>query len=95
MGRALEDAAALGPLRQRIAASSARLEVIRPLLPAALRGTVMAGPIDDEEWCLLVPHSAAAAKIRQLLPALREALQARGHPTRAIRIRVHQAPAAR
>ena len=95
VGRALDAAAALQPLRARMAASCARLECIRPLLPAPLRRAVLAGPIDDDEWCLLVPHTAAAAKIRQLLPALRAALEAAGHPRREIRIRVHQGPVGR
>ena len=95
VGQALDAAAALQPLRARLAASAARLDTIRPLLPAALRRALLAGPIDDEEWCLLVPHSAAAAKIRQLLPALRTALEAAGHPRRDIRIRVHQDAAGR
>ena len=95
VGQALDAAAALRPLRERMAASSARLDTIRALLPAPLRRKVMAGPIDEEQWCLLVPHPAAAAKIRQLLPALRAALEANGHPRRDIRIRVIQDPVAR
>ena len=78
-----------------MAASASRLDTIRPLLPPALRRGVLAGPIDDDEWCLLVPHPAAAAKIRQLLPALRSALETAGHPKRDIRIRVIQNPVAR
>ena len=90
---ALDGAAGLAPLRERLAESSARLEIIRPLLPPALRASVVAGPIDASQWCLLVPNSAAAAKLRQLLPALRLALEAHGRPVAGIRIRVHQDPA--
>ena len=39
-------------------------------------------------WGLLVPHNAAAAKLRQLLPALMAALEAAGHPVPAIRVKV-------
>ena len=95
VGAALDGAAALGPLRERLAESSARLDIIRPLLPPALRASVLAGPIDELQWCLLVANPAAAAKVRQLLPAFRLALEARGRPVAGIRIRVHQAPSGR
>ena len=90
---ALDGAAGLAPLRERLAESSARLEIIRPLLPTALRAGVVAGPIDESQWCLLVPNPAAAAKVRQLLPAFRLALEAHGRPVADIRIRVHREPA--
>ena len=95
MGTALVGAAALAPLRERLAQSSACLEIIRPLLPPALRRSVTAGPIEGPQWCVLVANPAAAAKVRQLLPAFRLALQARGQPVTEIRIRVQQAPLGR
>lgn len=78
-------------LRQRIQASQARFDVVRPLLPPALADQVRAGPLDDTSWTLLVPHGAAAAKLRQYQPALQQALQAKGWERTAIRIRIQAA----
>ncbi len=43
--------------------SSERLKAIEPLLPAGLRDTVRAGPIEGATWCLLVKSNSAAAKL--------------------------------
>lgn len=88
--QALEQAPGLQQLRLQMAQSSACLATVRPLLPAGLRQAVQAGPIDEQIWCLLVPHQAAAAKIRQLLPVLRQALQGAELPVQDIRIKVRQ-----
>jgi len=93
LSQALEEAPAMSSLRERLQASAECLAIIRPLLPEALRAGVQAGPIDERGWCLLVPHQAAAAKIRQLLPALEAALAASGQPATRIRIRVQRAVA--
>ena len=41
-------------------------------------------------WTLLAPHNAAAAKLRQLAPALQAALAAAGHPVSTLRVKVAQ-----
>ena len=64
------------------------MQAIRSLLPVALRASVQAGPYENGHWCLLASSSAAAAKLRQLLPALRLHLQAQGLEVSEIRIRV-------
>ena len=46
---------------------------------------------EGEAWTLLAPHNAAAAKLRQLAPALQAALAVAGHPVRTLRIKVAQA----
>ena len=68
--------------------SSARLLAIRSLLPAPLRSSVQAGPIEDGCWCLLVSSNAVAAKLRQLLPALQAHLSLKGLGVSSIRIKV-------
>ena len=70
--------------------SSARLQAIQPLLPPALRSAIQAGPIEGPSWCLLVKGNAAAAKLRQLAPALQAALAAAGHPVSTLRVKVAQ-----
>ncbi len=74
------------------AESAARLAVILPVLPPALRPLVRAGAPDGDAWTLLVPHNSAAAKLRQLAPALVSALSAAGHPVATIRIKVARLP---
>ena len=68
--------------------SSERLKAIELLIPAGLRQSVQAGPIDGSTWCLLVKSNAAAAKIRQLLPALQAHLRSRGWEVNSIRLKV-------
>lgn len=68
-----------------------RLQAITPLIPAALRPSIKAGPIDANHWCLLLDNNATAAKIRQLLPALEAQLRTKGWPTTAIRLKVQNA----
>ena len=73
--------------------SSARLKAILPLLPTSLHGAIAAGPIDGPAWCLLVDNSAAAAKLRQMLPALMAHLRAKGWAVESIRLKVYKAGA--
>ena len=64
------------------------MQAIKSLLPAPLRTSVQAGPIEDGQWCLLVSSNAVAAKLRQFVPALQAHLQSKGMPVSAIRIKV-------
>ncbi|MEO8857414.1 MAG: hypothetical protein ABI343_10555 [Burkholderiaceae bacterium] len=73
--------------------SSARLKSIRPLIPEALRSKVKAGPIDGMVWCLLLDNTAAAAKMRQLLPALQSHLRSHGWAIESIRLKVQSGAA--
>ena len=70
--------------------SNTRLKTIAPLLPTSLLGSITAGPIDGTQWCLLVDNSAAAAKLRQLLPALVAHLRSKACGVDAIRLKVHK-----
>ena len=88
----LQQASEESPLLARLTAltrdSSDRLKAIEMLIPASLRPAVQAGPIEGDFWCLLVKSNAAAAKIRQLLPALQAHLRSRGWEINAIRLKV-------
>ena len=68
--------------------SSARLQAIEPLIPPMLRPALQAGPIEGSCWCLLVRSTAAAAKIRQLLPAFQAHLRSKGWEVHSIRLKV-------
>ena len=65
-----------------------RLSAIAPLLPASLRPLVQSGGVEDDAWCLLVPNSAVAAKLRQTLPALCAHLRTKGWNVNTIRVKV-------
>jgi hypothetical protein len=65
-----------------------RLKAIAPLLPASLRPLVQSGGVEDDAWCLLVPNSAVAAKLRQTLPALCAHLRTKGWNVNTIRVKV-------
>jgi hypothetical protein len=44
--------------------------------------------VDGTSWCLLVDGPAAAAKVRQLLPAIQERLRAGGCDVQSIRLKI-------
>ena len=85
---AAQQSPSLALLMGRVKESSERLQAIRSLLPAPLRSSVQAGPIEEGNWCLLVSSNAVAAKLRQLLPTLQAHLHNKGLGVSAIRIKV-------
>lgn len=90
---ALDRAGARAPQLMRLAPlleeSRARMAVITPLLPPALRTQVQPGVPDlGQPWSLLVPNASAATRLRQLLPTLLEALQHAGHEVPQLRVKV-------
>ncbi|MES2843293.1 MAG: hypothetical protein V4794_23700 [Pseudomonadota bacterium] len=86
--QAVGAAPSLALLRERIRESQGCMDQIRHLIPAAMRQQVVAGPLQDQEWCLLVGSAAASTKLRQLLPAIQQALTQSGAQVNAIRIKV-------
>lgn len=78
----------LARLSELVRDSALRLKAIEPLIPPMLRPAIQAGPIEGSTWCLLVESNAAAAKLRQLLPALQAHLRIRGWEVTAIRLKV-------
>src|SRR6478752_3905385 len=86
--QAAQDSPTLARLAQLARESRDRLEAVELLIPAPLRSAVKAGPIDGPAWCLLVDSNAAAAKLRQVLPALVAQLCSRGWQVTSIRLKV-------
>lgn len=88
----LYEAAAESPTLARLVQlareSGERLQAVELSIPPALRRCVRPGPIEGTTWCLLVDNNAAAAKLRQLLPALIAKLNSRGWQVTAIRLKV-------
>ena len=88
LSAALGQSEPLNSLLRRLRDSRARLATVADLLPETLRPAVRPGPLDDAGWVLLVADSSAAAKLRQLMPALEAALLAAGWPVVPVRIKV-------
>lgn len=82
----------LAALQERIHASRACLELVKPLIPALLHKQIQAGPIGDGEWCLLVGSAAASTKLRQLLPAIQKRLTETGTPIHSVRLKIQSPP---
>lgn len=91
----LDEAVAASPVLSRLAQASSTsrrlLDNVSFLIPSSLRPQVTAGPYTAGDWCLLVADNAAAAKLRQLLPAIQAHLRSRGEEVSAIRLRVQTA----
>lgn len=86
--QAAQESPTLAHLMGRVRASSERLHAVRSLLPAPLRASIQAGPLEDGCWCLLVSSNAVAAKLRQLVPALQAHLNSHSLGVASIRIKV-------
>ena len=68
--------------------SSERLKAVESLVPPALRPALQAGPIEGTTWCIMVKSNAAAAKLRQLLPAMQAHLRSKGWQVNVIRLKI-------
>jgi hypothetical protein len=88
LAQAVDEAPTLARLATLARESGERLTCILPLLPAGLRQGLQAGSIEGGSWCLLVPNASAAAKLRQMLPALQAHLRGRGWEVNSIRLKV-------
>jgi len=86
--QATQDSPSLARLTALSDESVARLRSIQSLIPATLRAAVKAGPIEGPVWCLILDTNAAAAKIRQMLPAFESHLRSKGWEVNSIRLKV-------
>jgi len=86
--QAVENAPAIAKLGRLIQESTRRLQAIEPLLPPALKSAIKSGPVDDNGWCILVSSPAAAAKLRQLIPAIDRHLALQHYKPLAIRLKI-------
>lgn len=94
LGTALDQSSSLSSLLQRVRTSRRYHDAIAHLLPPGLDTEVRPGPLDDQTWSLLVSSGSAAAKLRQVLPQLLEAVQASGWQGTSIKVKVQpRAPA--
>ena len=86
--QAAEQSPTLASLAAQTRDTKERLKAVEALIPVDLRAAIQAGPVNDNDWCLLVRGNAAAAKLRQLLPTLQARLQTGGWTVTTIRIKV-------
>ena len=89
---AAQESPSLARLTELTRESSLRLHSLQNLIPGPLRNAIQAGPIDGTEWCLLVNSNAAAAKLRQMLPALQAHLNRQGYSVEKTRLKILQNP---
>ncbi len=88
LNQAMDGAPALSRLAHLADQSTAMYGCVQGLIPPALRPLVRPGPLDAQDWCLMVSHSAAAAKLRQLVPLLRSRLQQEGWDVQTLRVKI-------
>jgi len=93
--QAVEHSPTLASLAALTRDTNERLKALEGLIPVELRGAIQAGPVGEHDWCLLVRGSAAAAKLRQLLPTLQARLKAKGWSVSTIRLKVQSSNGAR
>jgi hypothetical protein len=86
--QAVGNSPTLARLAQLVQESNSRFKAIESLIPANLRAAIKAGPIDGDNWCLLVNGNAAAAKMRQLVPLLQAGLRREGWQVGSIRLKI-------
>ncbi len=86
--QASQDSPTLAKLTELSRDSVARLKAIEALIPSPLRTCIKAGPIEGTVWCLILENNSAAAKIRQLLPAMAAHLRVKGWDVETIRLKV-------
>ena len=91
LAEALDDTPTLAGLLAGHAQASRCFETVLPLLPSGLATQLRAGPVEGGVWTLFAAGPASAAKARQLLPALRDRLQAE-HRVNEVKVKVVPRP---
>jgi hypothetical protein len=86
--QAAQDSPTLAQLTSLMQESTRRLRSLDSLIPPNLRTALQAGPIEGSDWCILVSSNAAAAKLRQMVPAMQAHLKSKGHDVQTIRLKV-------
>jgi hypothetical protein len=89
--QATDGSPTLASLAARVHDTNMRLHAVLALIPPEMHAAIQAGPVDETGvWCLLVQGSAAAAKLRQMQPALQARLRNNGWDGATIRIKVRR-----
>ena len=86
--QAAHEAPMLAHLLRQAQQSQAMLALVQALVPPGLFRSLRAGAVENQEWCLFVANAPAAAKLRQLTPALTAHLRTKGYAIQGIRVLV-------
>jgi hypothetical protein len=84
----MDSSETLHSLLAKVRLSQSRLETVKQLIPITLRNSLHAGSADEGQWTLLVNSPAVAAKLRQLLPSLVQALRHKEQVDVEVRIKI-------
>ncbi len=84
----IDGATSLSQLQALARDGQNRLQAILPLLPVSMRSLLQSGGVEGDAWCILVPNSAMAAKLRQFLPSLCAHLRTKGWNVQTITVKV-------
>ena len=88
LAEALQGNPSLGALLGRWREAQQCMHVAAPILGPDLSASMRPGPVQDGQWTLLAASGGAAAKSRQLLPRITQAVQALGLGVQTVRVRV-------
>lgn len=86
--QAIGNAPTLAHLAGLAEQSLAMYRCVQAQIPPAMRAHIKPGPVQEQDWCLMVSHGATAAKLRQLLPLLRTRLQQDGWNIETVRVKI-------
>jgi len=84
---AIAESNTLSQLLNRMDISKACLDIVANLIPLGLQTSISAGPITDKEWCILISNASAVAKLKQLMPTMLAAIQAKSINITSIRLK--------
>ena len=86
--QAAQSSPSLSQLVSQAREANTRMKSIEPLLPPGLRNSVQPGPIEGDTWSLIIKNSAAATKVRHLIPSLEAHLRSKGWNVTRIQLKV-------
>ena len=85
--QAIAESNTLSSLLAQMDKSKMCLSLILKHIPLGLHTSIMAGPLNDGEWYLLISNASAVAKLKQLAPTMITAIQAGGIAVQSIRFK--------
>ncbi|MFZ2220226.1 MAG: hypothetical protein WAV85_16320 [Rhodoferax sp.] len=86
--QASQNSPTLARLAELTLDSKNRFKSIEFLIPVGLRAYITPGPIEGSTWCLILGTASAAAKLRQLIPAMAAHLRVKGWDVNVIRLKI-------
>ncbi len=85
--QAIAESNTLSNLLERMETSQACLNAVLKRIPLGLHTSIAAGPLTQNEWCILINNASAVVKLKQLEPMMLAAIRADGITVESIRIK--------